>query len=113
MKIAIHMFTIYMLTLSLVPCGDENGGIIEIANHILGIEHIHVSDHDQHSSGCGDDTCSPFCACSCCSIPIDIPVKLPVLKEYLLLMSTDKPLFYSDFIPSSFIHSIWHPPIYS
>ena len=61
MKLVINIFTIYMLALSLVPCGDGGGGIVEIVNHFLVIEHQHISDHEQHSNGCGDDTCSPFC----------------------------------------------------
>jgi len=102
-----------MLALSLVPCGDGGGGIVEIVNHLFGIEHQHISDHDQHSKECGDDTCTPFCVCSCCSIAIDIPVKLLVLKDYSPLTATNIPLFFSVFTPSPFIHAIWHPPIFS
>ena len=79
MKLAIHILTIYILALSLAPCSDGGGGIVETANHFLGIEHQHVSDHEHHSNGCGDDTCTPFCVCSCCSMALEIPVT-PSLK---------------------------------
>jgi len=113
MKIAIRIFTIYMFALSLAPCGDGGNGIVEITKHFFGIEHHHVSDHDQHSKGCGDDSCTPFCVCSCCSIALDVPTKLPFLVKYLPPTPTNQPSLYSDFIPSLFIHSIWHPPIFS
>jgi len=53
MKLAIHIFTFYMFALSLAPCGDGGNGIVEIAKHFFGVEHQHISDHDQHSNGCG------------------------------------------------------------
>jgi len=61
MKLAIKIFAMYLLALSLVPCSDGGGGILEIVNQVFGIEHQHISDHEEHSNGCGDDTCSPFC----------------------------------------------------
>jgi len=55
MKIAVRILTIYMFALSLAPCGDGGNGVVEIAKHFFGVEHQHISDHDQHSNGCGDD----------------------------------------------------------
>ena len=110
MKIAIHIFTIYMLALSLIPCGDGGGGIVELANHFFGLEHQHVSDHQQHSQGCGDDTCSPFCVCSCCSSAIDIPIKLPLEEKYFPPKAVNTPSFFSSIIPFSFHDTIWQPP---
>jgi len=113
MKLAIHIFTFYMFALSLAPCGDGGNGIVEIAKHFFGVEHQHISDHDQHSNGCGDDTCTPFCVCSCCSMALDVPTKLPFLVKYLPPTPAKLPSSYSDFIPSSFHHSIWQPPRFS
>ena len=113
MKLAIHIFTIYMFALSLAPCGDGGNGVVEITKHFFGVKHQHASDHDQHSKGCGDDTCTPFCICSCCSMALDVPTQPPFLVKYLPPTPANQPSLYSDFIPSSFIHSIWHPPIFS
>jgi len=49
-KLAIHIFTIYILALSLAPCGDGGNGIVEITKQFFGVEHQHISDHDQHSN---------------------------------------------------------------
>ena len=113
MKLAVHIFTIYMIALSFAPCGDGGNGIVEIAKHFFGIEHQHISDHDQHSNGCGDDTCTPFCVCSCCSMALDVPAKVAYLLKDLPPVPANQPSSYSDFIPSLFIQSIWHPPIFS
>jgi len=113
MKLTIHIFAFYMLALSLVPCGDGGGGIVEIVNHLLGEEHQHISDHEQHSNDCGDDTCTPFCICSCCSMALDIPAKLPFQVKYLPPTPANLPSEYSDFILTSYHHSIWQPPRFS
>lgn len=110
MKIAIHIFTIYMLALSLVPCGDGGGGIVEIANHFFGIEHQDISDHDQHSNDCGDDLCTPFCICSCCSSALDTPAKFALL----VITSPTIPRTITSFVPNFFFsnyhYSVWQPP---
>ena len=114
MKLTIHIFTIYMLALSLIPCGDGGGGIVEIANHVFDLEHQHISDHDQHSNDCGDDTCTPFCICSCCSISVHIPTNVDFSKtENLPSFSQKLPSIISRFIPSGYNASVWHPPIFS
>lgn len=110
MKFAIHIFTIYILSLSIVPCGDGGNGIVEIAKHFFGVEHQHISDHDQDSNGCGGDICSPFCVCNCCSITLDIPTQPIFLVKNLLPISTKIFTFFSNFISFSFHHSIWQPP---
>lgn len=113
MKIANHIFTIYLLTLSLIPCGDGGGGIIEIANHLFGVVHQHVSDHEQHSNGCADDTCTPFCVCSCCSITTNIPTSASLTSNHITLISQKLPSYKSNFYPSGYNAAIWHPPIFS
>ena len=113
MNKAAHIFTFYMLALSLVPCGDGGGGIVEIANLLFGEEDQHISDHQQHSNDCGDDQCSPFCICSCCSSALDSPVKLPFQIKSLPPIPVQAPAFYSHIVYSSFQSSIWQPPKFS
>ena len=110
MKIVVHVFTVYLFALSLVPCSDGGGGIVEMLNHLSGIEHQHFSDHEEHSNGCSDDACSPFCICSCCSSMIDIPEKLPLQIKIPLPSPETTPLFISTIISSTFHVSIWQPP---
>lgn len=112
-KITIHIFTIYIFALSLVPCGDGGGGIVEIVQHVLEITNEHPTNHEQHSRDCEDDACSAFCICSCCSIALDMPTELPKLTTHLTAISTKISAIFSDFIPTSFHHSVWQPPRFS
>ena len=113
MKIVIHIFTLYMLTLSLIPCSDGDGGIVELTKQFFGVEHQHISDHDKHSNGCGDDTCSPFCVCNCCSISVNVPANINFHDKHIMLVSKKLPSYKSDFYPSVFLTSVWHPPTFS
>lgn len=113
MKLTIRIFTIYMFVLSLIPCGDGGGGFVELVNHYFGVEHQHISDHKQHSNSCGDDTCSPFCICSCCSTTISAPEKLPFQVTSPPPIPSRTPSFFSNINPSSFFASIWQPPRFS
>lgn len=106
------ILAVYMLALSLVPCSDGGGGLVTLVNHFSDVEHSIDADHD-HSNDCGDDLCSPFCICSCCSSALDIPIKLPFQLKSLPPKPIEKPSFFSSFIPTSFNHSIWQPPKFS
>lgn len=110
MKIATHIFIIYMLALALVPCGDGGGGITEIIRYFTEEEHLFMSDHEQHSNSCGDDTCSPFCICSCCSSVMDTPIKLHFQITPKTAIPSNTPSFFININPSSFFAAIWQPP---
>lgn len=112
MKLASSMLATYIFALSLIPCGD-GGGIVEIANHFFGVEHQHISDHEQHSKGCGDDTCTPFCVCSCCSNTTSIPKSANLTGSYITLISQKLLPYSSNFYPSGVNASIWQPPRFS
>lgn len=63
MKFIIGLFALYLLTLAMVPCTDTHSKSVpedELS--------WHVSDQDQHNHG--DETCSPFCTCQCCSVHV-------------------------------------------
>ncbi len=113
MKIIVYILSIHMIALSLIPCGDGGGDIVEIAKHFFEIEHTHSTDHKEHSKGCGDDTCSPFCICSCCSSGIDYPKNSSLQLKPLSLLVKTIPSFISTFLPSSYNNAIWQPPMFS
>lgn len=112
MKRATQFFTIYILFLSLIPCSDGGSGIVEIAMHLFGVTHQEYSDHEQHSNTCGDDHCSTFCICSCCSSAVDFPAKLPLLFKSPAPLPGTTPSFFSNIIHSSFTFPVWQPPKY-
>ncbi|WP_143167080.1 DUF6660 family protein [Mucilaginibacter sp. OK098] len=61
MKYLAFIFSIYFVLLALLPCQDRN----EIAAHVK----IHAAVQQSHSGNdlCGQETCPPFCSCTCCS----------------------------------------------
>ena len=102
-----------MFSLSLVPCGDGGGGIVEIAHHFFDIEHEHVTSHEDHSNTCNDDFCSPFCICNCCSSALETPSKLVFqIKTPPFSLESGIGSIQNAF-SSSFNHSIWQPPKFS
>ncbi|MGK0364449.1 MAG: hypothetical protein ACI85O_001506 [Saprospiraceae bacterium] len=113
MKTTAHILAIYLLLLSLIPCSDGGGGMVELIQHFFKVElHAH-SGHDEDSGSCGDDFCSPFCVCNCCSIAIDFPAEASLnIKEY-----TPSPTTQPSFIPHEvriiYPTNIWQPPRFS
>ena len=109
MKIAIRIFTIYMIILSVIPCGDGGGGVVEIASHFLGIT-TGDAHHEEHSNTCGDDFCSPFCICSCCASVLDYPTRLTLQIKVPTPLQNKKPSFSYTLVFSSFNTAVWQPP---
>ena len=99
-----------MLALSLAPCDDTGNGIVDRINHFLGIEHEHVIDHEKHSNTCGDDDCSPFCFCNCCSTTLDSPEKVTFISQYSPPISRTYSSFVPSLILSPYTSSVWQPP---
>ncbi|MBR9922686.1 MAG: hypothetical protein GYB31_17790 [Bacteroidetes bacterium] len=110
MKFFIKIFTIYIFALSLAPCGDGGGGIIVIANQLLGLEIQNSLDAEQNSDPCEDSPCSPFCICSSCFTAFDTAKEIHLPEKTPTLIPKTTPSFIPHFHPSSFNHSIWQPP---
>ena len=113
MKVFTYIFSFYMILLSLAPCGDGGNGIIEIVHNILNIEYEHISDHEEHSNSCGDDSCTPFCICSCCSTPVYTIDHFEEPTISIFSQPDTKPSFIPNLVSSSINLSIWQPPKFS
>jgi len=108
MNIVIRILTIYIFALSLAPCGDGGGGIVVIANQLLGLEtNIEVK---QNSDPCENSPCSPFCICSSCFMALDTAKEICLPERTLPSTPETPPSFIPSLSPSSFNHSIWQPP---
>lgn len=108
MNIVIRILTIYIFALSLAPCGDGGGGIVVIANQLLGLEtNIEVK---QNSDPCENSPCSPFCICSSCFMALDTAKEICLPEKILSSSPKTTPLFTLHFYSTSFNHSIWQPP---
>jgi len=108
MNIVIRILTIYIFALSLAPCGDGGGGIVVIANQLLGWE-TNI-EGKQNSDPCENSPCSPFCICSSCFMALDTAKEIYLPERILSSVPETPPLFTPQFHSSSFNHSIWQPP---
>lgn len=108
MKLSIQIFTIYLFTLSLIPCGEGGGGIMAIFEFFAGEE---ISLVEQGNDPCEDAPCSPFCICSSCVPILDTPetgVVLPTKKQVVFCKTI--PTCDFNYLPSPFYKDIWQPP---
>lgn len=113
MKQSVIILSTYLFALSLFPCGDVCGGIVELWQEWFDIEHIEHPDHDQHSNTCDDDPCTPLCGCSCCSITLDYPLELFITLGLPVAPPTLEPSFNPDNSGILSVYDIWQPPKFS
>ncbi|WP_293302335.1 DUF6660 family protein [Pedobacter sp. UBA4863] len=104
MRCLLIIWIAYMLALTSLYCSDVanscNDGLSKI-------EVLQTHDHNQDN----DDTCSPFCYCSCCSVItttfdfISFQIKKPKVAFF------NKKLLLGDFdVVSNYYGNIWNPP---
>ncbi len=62
-KCITALFALFLLVLAMVPCTDTHSG--PVSDDELS---MHVSNQDEHNHG--DESCSPFCTCQCCSVHV-------------------------------------------
>lgn len=106
MNFLTHILAIWILTLSLVPCGDSYCDTVDYQEHISCVVDNHTQGDNHHS-----DHCSPLCFCSCCNTTVTAEFDFEFLAavnwfdfngfekvEYKLPIVT--PIYYP----------IWEPP---
>lgn len=103
MRFFVFIFSIYILALSLVPCNDVYNGHNR--------EKTVAAYSQSHGKADKNDTCTPFCTCSCCNIsasPETDPIK--ICFEKTLSLSIVKFPLGNITIFSNYNGSIWQPP---
>jgi hypothetical protein len=101
MRLFLHIFSIYILALSVMPCSDAYNNCK--SETVFTEAHNHKSDRN--------DNCSPFCTCTCCSTtanPKFTPLKFDIAKP----IATSKITYHNrDFsFVSNYCGNIWQPP---
>lgn len=103
-RIAVFLYALFILALSLVPCGDRAISYETFQNS------IELSSKTTHSQPSPDiDFCTPFCTCVCCATPTVVYPIFFIVKPDVLLIKTGLSHFVKDLIPN-FIPFIWQPP---
>jgi hypothetical protein len=103
MKFLATIMAVYLIGLSLLPCNDKQD-IVPNGKESVKIS-VLTDHHEEHHT---TDTCTPFCNCSCCSIPAFFhAAALSVHPE-----GNTKP--GKSYLKESFVShndkSIWQPP---
>ncbi len=100
MKFFTIIFSIYILVLSLAPCGDN----VECGEH-----NKTEKSHNNHKHE--NENCTPFCICACCGQPVTSKINYPVAQTILKPenFNNSKAIYTQTFI-SQFSATIWQPP---
>lgn len=104
MKLSCYLFSFYMLLLTCTPCADT------YEDYLKSKESIISQTDDRNTNKEHNETCSPFCICTCCGhqTPFNI---LAALIKYTKAFKVDKQFtIYNQSIVSSYYGNIWQPP---
>ncbi|TLU96750.1 DUF6660 family protein [Dyadobacter sediminis] len=102
MKNLIVILSVYMLLLSLLPCGDP--AECKDEKQAVAFSSNTHADHDNHS-----ENCPPFCSCTCCGQFLSIFTAHSFLVKTVALPAMGK-AFYQDFYSGLIPSAIWQPP---
>lgn len=104
MKFFAIIFSIYLLALSVMPCGDaytvcqDNSAKTTLSQ-----------THDRNLEG--NDICSPFCTCTCCSTILALKITNHTVEAAKHpVLSKEKFPGRGFFFVSNFYANIWQPP---
>jgi hypothetical protein len=101
MKYLAILLSLYTLYLVSTPCVDE---ALHCNNVVAGqTEQQHPGGSEGHA-----DACSPFCICSCCSVPVTLVPGTFISQPFFSFQRSilpESPLFISFFSVA-----FWQPP---
>lgn len=103
-KLIRFIFALYMLFLAVYPCSDDQTcvdeqkvGIVLVANE----GHNHATNEQ--------DSCTPFCICSCCAAHIQLNQIADITSTHLI-HNTQLNTLYREKPVLNNGSSIWQPP---
>ena len=107
MKFFSVIFSLYILILSCLPCGDtEDCKVLDNGKKTFAQTNHHNHQEDSES-------CSPFCTCACCGSNIGFSFQCPVSITDTLptfFPQRERIMVENDAFASNFHGNIWQPP---
>jgi len=100
MRLIACILSVYILLLSVLPCPDVPEDHV---THTIELTQQAADSHADHT-----DHCSPFCTCSCCSVPV-IYASYGFQFNDFSLLEEHCTVFKPSYI-SIIQTSIWQPP---
>jgi hypothetical protein len=101
MKHLAFILSIYILSLVSAPCADE-------VLHAGSLSSRQTGHHQQDVPSDHADGCSPFCICSCCSVPVTIAPGTFICQPFFSFRRAIRP--EPSQILSLFAVNFWQPP---
>jgi hypothetical protein len=100
MRIFCILLSIYFLTLSALPCTDEQVGAEKQDTELTVAGHT-SHDHEQ-------ETCSPFCICACCGVSVFLSMNTCEIRITEVPVNNSIPFVSGQVLEVP--QSIWQPP---
>lgn len=101
MKIICFILSLYVFSLSTVPCCSGNDCSDDTNTE-------HTQDHSHHHDDNNDNTCSPFLNCGTCSGFVFSKLEID-FEEFYFIMDKSVVVHKSQFIDHYFA-KFWQPP---
>lgn len=102
MKYIALLISLYMTVLAIMPCRDQQEKDATLTFHTT-IQKSHSCD-----TACGQETCSPFCTCVCCST-VRVLEQQSLFKLAGIHFSNSYPLQVIAALKNISL-SVWQPP---
>jgi len=108
MKIFWLILSIYLVSLSVLPCNDKEECDINVKVEQTSI--LKTNTHDQHKHE--NEHCPPFCTCSCCGAhSYHLQIAIDQFKKNKNFAIEKKQICTYAFIYSNeYSSKIWQPP---
>jgi hypothetical protein len=108
MKIFSVIFSLYIILLACLPCGDASDCTkVTDTNQFS----FYQTEHSGHTDDA--ETCSPFCICACCGTNIAFSFQFPVVApdaECSFRPEKATIAYQNEAWISNFYGNIWQPP---
>ncbi|WP_394339549.1 DUF6660 family protein [Mucilaginibacter hurinus] len=101
MRYVCFLFSVYFTLLAILPCHDSEDMVAAVTQ--VTVQKTHSPDSER-----GQETCPPFCTCTCCSTARHLSSAV-VTGIYIRTINNDYPDFGISSIQEQPI-KIWQPP---
>lgn len=103
MKYITFLLTVYMTLLAVMPCRDN-----DVTAESVKLYSSHQKGHSAHQEE-GKDSCTPFCACACCSIARTLAPIHDIPAVFIPEISSSFGQHQVSALPDC-SQSMWQPP---
>lgn len=97
------LLAITIAVISFYPCADRYVSPVGSTETVTAA--VVEKQHTDHAA----DSCSPFCACVCCAVSVNLTLPNYSVPQMEQLVITEKTLLPYPFV-ETVVYSIWQPP---